>query len=322
MAKKSIIGVSLLIIIGFVLIGILPIQLILINLLPYRIIDGSLFFPYEPSSPSAFEKLYINADEANVEIRYIDPEVDYYSLIEVNLMIIGVNLGGKSYEDYFNIQWNQSSSPANFTISIISDDWYNPSLWVKKEVNLIVSLRKDIIFDISATVKEGNVDLSIPYMVSVNNLEINTIKGNTLFDLNHCILQGNISGNCNRGDFNILVYNIQCIKNVIWNFTARDGRLDIKIYQDREMGANITGTIVIEILNLIYIDKLSNIGALFIFPLTVWNPQGKIVTGFNDPVFLPSGDGFYLGSSDFPAKSNFNLIFSTRAYYDLELRNN
>ncbi|MFW9949808.1 MAG: hypothetical protein ACFFKA_06765 [Candidatus Thorarchaeota archaeon] len=323
MAKRTIICVSSLIIIGFTLIVVVPIQLISISLPPYGIIDKSLNFPYELSSPFPIEKLYINADEGNVEIRYIEPDInlDYYSMIEVNLMMIGVNIGGKSYEDYFNIQWDHSCSPANFTIKIISDDWYKDSLWVKKELNIVVYLRKDIVFDISVVVKEGNVDISIPYMVSVKNLEINTIKGNILFDLTHCILQGNITGNSIIGDFNIFVNNILCTQNVTWNFTSQDGGLDIKIYQDIEMGANITSTIAIETLNLIYIDKLSNIGALFIFPLTVWDPQGKIVTDFN--VFLPSGDEFYLISSDFPARSNFNLIFSTRLiYYDLEIRNN
>ncbi|MEJ2293945.1 MAG: hypothetical protein P8Y23_04185 [Candidatus Lokiarchaeota archaeon] len=113
----------------------------------YGKINVSLSFPYQSSVASPIEKLNINVDEGNIEIRYIDPGVDYYGLIEIDFMMIGVNVAGKSYEDYFDIQWYEFSSPANFTFKIISNDWYNPSLWIKKDINIILNLRKDIVFE-------------------------------------------------------------------------------------------------------------------------------------------------------------------------------
>lgn len=317
---KKIISSFFIVLIITSLIIIIPIQLILIQFAALTNINKSLPFTYMPSSPSSVEKLSINADKANIDIRYVDPDMDYHGLIVVNLIMIGSNLDGKSYEDFFEFQWDISNSQANFTVKIISDEWYNPLLWIKKELNIVVYLRKDIVFDIFIEVNQGDVDLSVPYMVSVNNLEINAANGEILFDLNHCTLKGNISCYSNIGDLNFFMKNIQGSNNIIWNLTSEDGGLNIELYQDIEIGTNITGSIVIEALNLIYVDKSSNIGAMFTFPSSEWNPQGKIVTGFNDPVF--PGNGFYLGSSDFPARSNFNLHFYTIGYYDLELRNN
>lgn len=268
MAKKSIIGISLMIIIGFTLIVILPIQLILINLLPYGIINDSLSFPYNPSSPSSIEKLYINADEANVEIKYIDPEVDYYSLIEVNLMIIGVDLGGKSYEDYLNIQWNQSSSPANFTISIISDDWYNPSLWAKKEINIILNLRKDIVFSIITNLNEGNYEIAVPWEVSIGDLITNVSLGNISYDFEYNTFQGDIIGNLNDGDLIFKLNNVQYAQNSSWDINAGKGNLHIEVFQYRDIGANITG--IFKVNNgdifILYEDNSANIGAILEIP--------------------------------------------------------
>jgi len=317
---RKIICTILLVLIFLSLIIIVPIQLLLIQSISLTNINKSLSFTYAPSSPSIVEKLSINADKANVEIKYIDPNVDYYILIEVNITMIGVNIRGKSYEDYFDIQWDELNSPVSFTMEVISDEWLNPSLWIKKELNIVVYLRKDVTFDISATLNEGNVDLSIPFMVLINNIKINTTKGDISFNLNHCILQGNISCNSETGDLTLFTYNIQCTQDEIWNFTTEEGDLNIEIYQYNEIGANITGSIDIKALNLIYIDSSSNIGTLFTFPYSQWTAQGKIVTGFNDPVFF--GNGFYISSSDFPATSNFNMVFYTSGYYDLELRNN
>ncbi|MFW9784579.1 MAG: hypothetical protein ACFFFB_20025, partial [Candidatus Heimdallarchaeota archaeon] len=89
MAKKSIIGVVILVFLWSFLIIIIPIQLFSFRSSLYDHINKSCSFIYEPSSPSPIEKLCINADEANIEIRYIDPPVDYYVLIDVNIALIG-----------------------------------------------------------------------------------------------------------------------------------------------------------------------------------------------------------------------------------------
>ena len=146
--KKRLIAIGLIIIIGYNLIIIIPIRLISTQLSSYSTIKESRCFIYKPSSPLSLEKLYINAEEGNVEIRYINPPTDYDILIDVYIELISKKLASISYENYLNISWSNSSSQADFRIEIISDDWFNPLLWLSKEINIVITLRKDIVFNI------------------------------------------------------------------------------------------------------------------------------------------------------------------------------
>jgi hypothetical protein len=84
--------------------------------------------------------------------------------------------------------------------------------------------------------------------------------------------------------------------------------MDLEIYQDIEMGANITGTTIAGRLNnLVYRDKSFKVGALFTFPLNIWISGGQIIERFE--VIPLDPEGFQLKSSDFPSENNFELIF-------------
>ncbi|NVM46536.1 MAG: hypothetical protein HWN79_16640 [Candidatus Lokiarchaeota archaeon] len=155
--------------------------------------------------------------------------MDYFALIDVDIVMSGAKLAQKSCDDYFKISWNTSSSLANFTIEIISDDWFNPSLWLKKEVNIIVNLRKDIVFDINATVKKGNVKISVPWGASVNNVEVNNVNGNILYDFDNCVIKGNIVGNITEGDFKLKSYNVECTQDVNWTLNNDGGDFNMSL---------------------------------------------------------------------------------------------
>ena len=268
MVKKKIICVSSLIIIGFTLIVFVPIQLISFKFFSYGMIDESISYIYEPSSPSPIEKLYINVDEGDVQIKYINPPVDYYALIDVNIVMNGVKLAGKSYEDYLNISWNKSSSPANFTIEIISDDWFNPSLWLFKEVNIVVTLRKDMVFDIITNLTEGNFEIAVPWAVSIGNLITNVSNGDISYDFEHSTIQGNITCNINEGDLIFKSCDVEYAHNNSWDINVGKGNVNLEIYQYREMDANITGKVKVndgEVF-IIYKDNTANIGAILEIP--------------------------------------------------------
>jgi hypothetical protein len=94
--------------------------------------------------------------------------------------------------------------------------------------------------------------------------------------------------------------------------------MNTEIYQYFEMGANITGTIITDTSYLIYRDNSHNIGAYFIFPNSD-PPLDLDAPGFISGLLLP---GFYLRSTDFPANSNFKLVFKISGYNDLEPCNN
>ncbi|MFX1567036.1 MAG: hypothetical protein ACFFCV_01565 [Promethearchaeota archaeon] len=317
MANKRTFLIGLLMIFGFGLIIIVPIGVLSVNLSSYGKINyTNLPFEYTPDIPSSIERLNIDIDKGDIEIKYVEPPIDNYMSIYVNLEMTGPGLAGKDYSDFFDINWQNINSPVNFSMKFRSDINQVEVLSLIQNITIVVALRADIIFEIKTTVNEGNIELNIPYGVSVNNLEINTTNGNLFYDLNHCILQGNISGSTNNGDMKFIVNNIQCTQNVIWNLTTQDGKMDLQVYQYIEMGANITGSVFAEFLyDLIYRDQSFKVGALFNFPLTHWESGGQIIDGFDDPLNHPLfPKGFQLISMDFPAENNFELFFYVLEY--------
>ena len=300
------------IIIGLIFILILPVTLVSIMLSSYNVIINSNSFVYKPSLPSPIEKFYINADEANIKILYINPPIDYYAQIAVEVTLIGVNLAGNTYEEFINISWDKTSSPANFTLEIISDDWYNPSLWIKKEINIIITLRKDIVFDIFTTIKEGNFNITIPFGVSVNKLESELINGNIFYNLDQCVLMANMTANINMGNIYLKANNIEYTKDVNWSLKNNLGDIYFELCQYKGMGANISGIVTLNNgnLNLTYSDFSNEVGAFFILPLSDFERSGTIrnIIGFNVTILNPIG--YILRSFDYPANFNYNFLFN------------
>ncbi len=268
MANKSDIIVILLVIIGFSFIIIFPISFLSINLSSYGLIEYSDSFTYKPSSPSSIEKLYINADEGNVEIKYVSPPVEYFALIDVNITLSGEKLAGKSYEDYIKILWDESGNTANLTLEIVSNDWFNPSLRLIKEVNILVTLKKDIVFDIITNLTKGNFKSVVPWGVATGDILTNVSNGNILYNFEQCFIQGNIIGNINDGDLIFKSNNVQYTQNSSWNINTREGNLHIEIFQYREIGANITGIFKVNSgdVFILYKDDSANIGAILEIP--------------------------------------------------------
>jgi hypothetical protein len=298
---------------------ILPIPLISIKVSSYGIIDESLSFEYVPENSSPIERLNLNVDMGDIEIRYISPPVDYLAKIEVLVEMIGANLAGKSYSDFFDIDWQNNNSPANFSMEYKSDVNESIVLSLIKNITIVVNLRADKIFDITATVKEGNVQVNIPYRVSVNNLVINTTKGDILYNLNHCILEGNITGIANDGNIELKAYNPEYTQNTIWTYKSNAGDIAIDIIHknhDKIMNFNITVSLVGNVFGdivLTYYDNTANIGAKVTLNDTVQalDTYGSDWVGFKIEVLRDLESvpfGYELTSLDFPAITNYNLL--------------
>jgi hypothetical protein len=305
--KKKIIAIGLIIIIGYSLIIVIPIRLLSTHLSSYSTIKESCCFTYKPSSPLSLEKLYINAEEGNVEIRYTNPPTDYDILIDVYIELIRKKSASISYENYLNISWNNSSSQADFRIDIISEDWFNPLLWISKEINIVITLRKDIVFDISTNLIKGNFEITVPWSVSIGNILTNISNGNIYYKFMCSSIQGNITGITNNGDLELKSYNVEYPQNNNWLLISTGGDMNIEIYQEEEMGANITGTAMIidGILDLFYKDSTANIGAIIFFPL--WSGSPSVAQEGFYSIFESEKTWFI--SFDFPTINNYNLTF-------------
>ena len=323
MAKKGIIGAIFLVIIGFTLIIGFPIPLLSIKLSTYKTINKSISYPYSDH----IETLNLNIDVGDIEVRYIPLTIDNVVVIDVNVVMSGSSLAERTYEDFIEISSVNTDSTLNFTLAIISDDWFDSLLWLEQDVSIVVNIRKDVVLDINTELETGNFEIFVPWGVSLGKLLTNISKGNVIcnfsyclikgnltarinqgdifYNLDHCTIGGNITGITNEGDLKFKSNNIEFTKNSNW--TLKSNNTYVEIYQSKEIGANITGTAIIYTGNvdLFYQDNTSNIGAMFHFPLSDWViPLHQ--PGFEDEILY---HGFLYKSYDFPAENNFIFTF-------------
>jgi hypothetical protein len=247
--------------------GWIPIIFFIEHLSTYDAINESLTYEYAPSSLSPTETLILNANVGHIEINYITPPVNYHVKINVNIEMSGSKLASKNYSDYFRIGWQNTSSFPNFNVELLSDDWLEPSMEFMNDISIVVSIRKDIVFDIITTVNKGDVEITVPYGVSINNLLVNVSKGDIFYNFNYCTLEGNITGIVNTGNifYNLIhctiegnlngivkigeieldTFNTKYTQNNSWVFTVDSGNFKIDINQYEDLGAIITGLVKI-----------------------------------------------------------------------------
>jgi hypothetical protein len=310
MVNKGVILFASIIMISFGLIIVFPISILTIHLTQagYDSIDKPLIYSYYSSNSSEIQALNLDIEVGDIEIKYIEPSVDYLVKVEVNIVMSGSNLAGKSYENFFDItpKLENIDSTINFTLEITSDDWFDPSLWPNKNVSTVVYIRKDVVLDIFLLLDDGDFKITVPYGVSIGNLRSKLSKGNILYEFQYCIIEGNITGITYEGDLELKSYNVTYTQNSNWMLNCTGGYMGILISQYKEMGANITGTAIItnSELGLFYKDNTTNIGALFTFPLYSRDPPAYFLEGFK-PIF--QGVGLSYVSSDFPTINNYNL---------------
>ena len=316
MANKSTLSIVLLAILAFFILTAIPITVLFDNFLNYGKIEEFLIFYYSPEVPSLTDELKINTDVGNIEIVYATMPTEYPVIIEVKINVAGPNLADKSYLDYFDIAWNETLTPASFNITIKSSKWLEALDWLIREINIIITLRVEIVFNVSATSNEGDIKLKIPFGVSIENLMSKTLSGNIKLDFNQCSLAGNITGITDSGNITINSYNVEYIRNSSWIINNDTGVILFDITQFDEMGANITikGITNVGLINITYKDFASDVGAIVkLYNYTTVPPFYCTWEGFLYDAHLT---GHEFTSNDFPAESYYNIsLYHTDGNY-------
>jgi hypothetical protein len=317
---------------GIILIISIPILIISTNLSAYGTIDESIPFYYNASNSSLMESLSINVDLGEIDIKYIDEPVDYCSKVEIDIEMIGLGLEGKTYLDYFNINWQNTSGLVNLTIALREDVNHDDVLSLIKNVNIIVTLKADVICDVSIMIKnEGDVKITVPWLHSIGNVLTNLSRGNIQYNFFYCILKGNITGIIqDAGNIKVKSYDVKYTQNSIWSLYTNNGDNLIEISQNKAMDANITGIITTQTGNyqLIYTDNATDVGAYFILHVHPddYGINQKIteIVGFE---YIVSGvnntDVYHITSDEYPAQYNYDLLFNfpIGIFKELELQN-
>ncbi|MFW9827956.1 MAG: hypothetical protein ACFFEY_10205 [Candidatus Thorarchaeota archaeon] len=332
MANKAITAIIIMLIICFSLIISTPMVIISTILSPYGRIVEKIPFSYKPTSPSIMDELNINVDLGDIEIKYITEPVDYCTKIDVKIEMVGPGLAEKSYYDYFNIVWENTSGRVNFTISLKAGINQAEVLSVVKNINITVALKANVICDINVfTFIQGSVDISVPWSFSVGKILVNVSKGNINYYFSDCIIEGTIIGIVQEvGNIELKMNDVEYEKNGLWTFSADIGNIVIEINQDKTTIANISGTIGTNIGNygLAYLDNNVDVGAHFILWVNpddiTFHQRITEIVGFEEPNLdvVDGIDVYTIISNDYPALYNYNLSFSLpNGYYNIDLQN-
>ncbi len=327
MANKATTAIITMLFICFSLIISTPMVILSTILSPYGRISKEIPFYYKPSSPSIMDELNINADLGNIDIKYITEPVDYIAKLKVKIEMIGSNLAGKSYFDYFNIIWENTSGRVNFTISLKEDISQIEILSLIKNVSITVILKANVLCDINVFINfQGDFKITVPWSISVGNILINVTKGDIQFNFSNCIVDGNLTGLIlEEGDLEITSNNVQYLNNHTWYLNTKVGDILLYIFQYIDLNGNISGTITHEQGNIKfkYQDYSTNNGAFFKLyyyfdDYALLNEIINQVEGFNS-VHSEEELLFYLWSFDFPNKNNYDLLINNSNGHFLEL---
>jgi hypothetical protein len=333
MTNKAIKLIIIIVIICFSLIFSLPIVILSTTLAPYGKIFRSISFYYEPLNPSFMKELNINADLGNIDINYIAEPVGYCAKLDMNIEMIGSDLAGKSYIDYLDIIWENSSGIINFTLKLKENIDQAKILSLIKDIYIKITINANVICDISVILNiEGSVDVKVPWRISIGDILVNISKGEINYYFSNCIIAGEITGIIeDLGSIIIEMNDVEYINNSLWTLNANLGNVAIEINQHNTMGANVTGTIGTNIGNyrLAYLDNNVDVGAQFILfanqndvPL---HQKLTEIVGFDEPELdvVDGIDIYKLNSNDYPALNNYNLSFNLPyGNYDIDLQNN
>lgn len=330
MRTKAIRDIIIGIIFSFSIIFSVPIFILSTSLASSGKISERLQYLYNPSSPSNMEELSIGIDIGDVKLEYITTPVNYFAKLDINIEMIGLDLAGKSYLDYFDFNWQNISECVNFTMRIKPEISLIEVLSLIKNIQVLIFISANTICDIDIRVKDqGDTQIIVPFGISVENIIVKLSKGDIQFDFSYCILKGNITGIIqDEGDLFFKSYNLQPIQNISLLLSAVEGDIFIDIFQHNGMDANISGIISHKIGNIRfkYDDDNLDVGAYFVLYYNA-NDLGfpralDEVEGFED--FPASGlDIYYLRSYDYPAEGNFNLLInnSNGLFLKLDLKN-
>ncbi|MFX0058131.1 MAG: hypothetical protein ACFE8J_07505 [Candidatus Heimdallarchaeota archaeon] len=242
-----------------------PLMVFIIIYSDLDIIKEKLYFDYTPETPHSRVQLNLYADVGNIEIKYLFLPNDKYVQTDIDLEIAGLDLKDKTYLHFFNISWIEANSSVELFFLLKPDIFEEFSNLMMKDINLVVALKADIVFDINATTIQGDIEYQAEYGIHTGYINMNINTGNILYDLSYCIIEGNLSGVVGTGNIEFRTYNEKYTQNTNWNFTVETGNIDLYITQDVNPAANVTSTVKVNNGDVFffYEDKSADVGARF-----------------------------------------------------------
>jgi len=168
---------------------------------------------------------------------------------------------------------------------------------------------KNVTFNgnVQMSTSSGSIVLFAKNTNFTQGLTASTSTGLLTLNFTKCIVGNDIGGVVSTGNITLRSYNMEYSQNCTWTFETLTGSIDAEIYQFVDMGANVSGSLLVSTgsIDVIYKDNQASIGASF---LGTWSTGSYIRTS--------SGGGFSATNSN----PFFSLDYATAiSIYTLNL---
>ncbi|MFX1280222.1 MAG: hypothetical protein ACFFA3_12460 [Promethearchaeota archaeon] len=138
-------------------------------------LEYSNTYYYNPHvAPSGIEEVSFNSDIGSITISYNTTPTDIYVKLNLDVEVRGAFMADKSFSDLFTLTW-VNNSIAITTFSLEKKQWF--TLFMINKINISITLRTDIIYEISALTSTGSVAMNIPENIGLNNTNLEASTG-------------------------------------------------------------------------------------------------------------------------------------------------
>jgi len=220
-------------------------------------IENSFNFTYEPSSPDPIEELTFNVDIGSLLFKYNTSPITSYAKIDVNIEIAGLYMEGKTYLNFFNpsTEWWDNGT-TTFNLLALQGVWYDPSHWfISYNITIAVTLRTDIVYDLTALTHVGSTEMQVPDGVILNGTSLTSSTGSIdLITEGNNEFQGKVSLKSSTGSVESSAAKTNFTRG--FNALTSTGSLSLNftncLMGDNLMGKVSTGNVSFKSYNMVY----------------------------------------------------------------------
>ncbi|MFX1390684.1 MAG: hypothetical protein ACFE9Z_11520 [Promethearchaeota archaeon] len=140
-------------------------------------IDYENTYYYDPGVAASIERINIYTDIGSVFIKYNDTPTNYYAQVDLDIHIEGILVKDSNFSDFFYTPvWQNESSPiTTFILDAKAPAWFYFGLF--RQVDIILTLRTDIVYDINTLVGTGAITMNIAENAILNNTILESATG-------------------------------------------------------------------------------------------------------------------------------------------------
>ncbi|HDZ16656.1 hypothetical protein LCGC14_1361520 [marine sediment metagenome] len=201
------------------------------------------------------------------------------------------------------------SSTGSVSLNIPDNIVINNSILKTATGSISLLADKNVTFNgnVQMSTSSGSIALFAKNTNFTQGLTASTSTGLLTLNFTKCIVGNDIGGVVSTGNITLRSYNMEYSQNSTWTFETSTGSIDAEIYQFVDMGANVSGSLLVSTgsIDVIYKDNQAINGASF---LGTWSTGSYIRTS--------SGGGFSATNSN----PFFSLDYTTAiSIYTLNL---